>query len=225
MNNNIIAIISKVPLPGLSKTRLSPPFSLKQCAALSFSFLKDILNTVSSINDVDVIVFFSPKIKKEFFQRLLKGVKIESEQGKTLGEKLVFIFNALSVNGYENIVIVPADCPDMPQEYFERAFKVILQGQHSVVIGPSSDGAFNLIGIKSCNSETINAYLRDIDWNPDFSLKKLIQQLEKAHISVYQLPISHDIDTFSDITAYLRRSGGKKTYTRLLIDLFISEKP
>lgn len=224
MKNNVIAILSKVPIPGLSKTRLSPPFTLKQCAFLSFGFLKDTLNTAEKIKDADIFVFYAPITKKDFFKQLLKKVKLKNEEGKSLGDKLVFIFNSLFMKGYENIIVIPADCPDMPRKYLEFAFRTFSKDNNSIIIGPSSDEAFCLIGANVCNKDAINKHLVDIDWSADFSLKKLTNKFKKSNIPIYLLPEWHDIDTFSGIINFLKRSGKKKMYTNFLINRFLFNK-
>lgn len=224
MKNDVIAILSKVPIPGLSKTRLSPPFTLKQCAFLSLVFLKDTLNTAAKIKDTDIFVFYAPKIKKRFFKQLLKKAKLKNEEGKSLGDKLVFIFNSLFMKGYENIIVIPADCPDIPKNYLDLAFSTISKDSNTIIIGPSSDGAFYLIGANACNKDTINKHMIDIDWSAGFSLKKLTNKFKKSNIPIYLLPEWHDIDTFPDIINFLKRSGKKKMYTNFLINRFLFNK-
>ena len=86
MKGNAIAILCKAPFPGSSKTRLSPPFTLKQCAWLSQAFLKDMLDTAVKLKNTDIFACCPPGTKKGSFKYLLKKVKIENEEGRSLGE-------------------------------------------------------------------------------------------------------------------------------------------
>ena len=89
--------------------------------------------------------------------------------------------------------MVPADCPDMPKEYLERALRIISKKNDTIVVGPSSDGAFNLIGANVNNMAPVNKGLTGIDWSPEFSLKKMMGQFKKLDIPVHVLPQWHDI--------------------------------
>ena len=51
-----VTIVCKTPAPGKSKTRLSPPLRPEECAAISSCFIRDLSQTIHSLQtDGDVV--------------------------------------------------------------------------------------------------------------------------------------------------------------------------
>ena len=49
MTTVAVAMVCKTPTAGQSKTRLSPPLTAEQCAALSGCFIRDVAATIGSL--------------------------------------------------------------------------------------------------------------------------------------------------------------------------------
>lgn len=54
-----IIVMAKVPLPGVAKTRLSPPLSASDAASVAMCFLKDVIASALTVTS-HVIVAFTP---------------------------------------------------------------------------------------------------------------------------------------------------------------------
>lgn len=68
----------------------------------------------------------------------------QTQQGSTFGERLTSAFVAASDRGYEQIVVVPTDVPQLTAADIRRAFTLL--ATHSLVLGPCRDGGVYLIG-------------------------------------------------------------------------------
>ena len=58
--NKALILFTRVPIPGMTKTRLMPFLSGKECAELHTCFLKDIYEKAKQV-EADLFVFFTPK--------------------------------------------------------------------------------------------------------------------------------------------------------------------
>src|SRR2546423_14160592 len=53
------AIFCKTPIPGLCKTRLSPPLRAEECAALSACFIRDLAGTLGTLTRDDTVTGYA----------------------------------------------------------------------------------------------------------------------------------------------------------------------
>src|SRR5437868_3592219 len=71
-----IGIFCKTPIPGLSKTRLSPPLRPEDCAALSACFIRDLAATIGELTGKGEVVgyaVYTPAGSEPALRALLPG--------------------------------------------------------------------------------------------------------------------------------------------------------
>ena len=59
-NTNALLVIAKRPTPGQTKTRLTPPLTAEQAAALYECFLVDTLDLVRRVPETDPLIAYLP---------------------------------------------------------------------------------------------------------------------------------------------------------------------
>ena len=110
----------------------------------------------------------------------------------TLGERM---FNAFEAGAQ---VLIGSDIPSMTSSYISTAFQQLQD--HDVVIGPTEDGGYCLIGMnKPCRSLFV-----DIEWGEPTVLQETLTRGQEVNLSVALLPMLWDVD---DIDAYKRWCG------------------
>ena len=67
--NKALILFTRVPIPGMTKTRLMPFLTGEECAMLHSCFVKDIYEKAKQV-DADIYVFFTPKERKELLTSL-----------------------------------------------------------------------------------------------------------------------------------------------------------
>ncbi len=97
------------------------------------------------------------------------------------------------------VVLIGSDCPLLGSSQIEDAFDCL--DRQPVVIGPSTDGGYYLIGMRDKVAEIFD----DIEWSTDSVLSQTIQRLTKAQIGFELLPELTDIDEWSDLKQFLIR--------------------
>ena len=153
---NTLCVVAKRPLPGQTKTRLCPPLSHAQAAELYECFLRDTLDVMRQVHDVQCVISFLPEDAEDYFRRLAPDIESTCQRGNSLGERLDHLLTEALVSGSQRAVVMDSDSPTLPAEYISQAFDNLADAD--VVIGPTRDGGYYLIGLK----QTQPHLLRDV---------------------------------------------------------------
>jgi glycosyltransferase A (GT-A) superfamily protein (DUF2064 family) len=97
--------------------------------------------------------------------------------------------------GHRNVVLVGSDLPALPLSYLETAFGLLVTSTHQVVLGPSRDGGYYLVGMNQPTPEIF----QDMTWSHDQVLAQTTDKLGKLGIQPALLPKWFDIDSFEDL--------------------------
>jgi rSAM/selenodomain-associated transferase 1 len=188
-STNALLIMAKRPTPGRTKTRLVPPLTLDQAAALYENFLRDTLNLARQVTDVQPVVAFTPAGARAYFASLAPDFDTIQQKGVDLGARLD---NALTHHldlGYQRVVMINSDGPTIPLAYLADAFER-LRGEADVVLGPADDGGYYLIGLK----QPAPRLLREVRMStPHVTTDTLALALEER-LRVALLPNWYDVD-------------------------------
>lgn len=187
----------KAPRPGEVKSRLTPTLTPGQACLLYRAFLTDISSNLSGLKDVDLIVLYAPVSGRAEVEEFFPSVcSLIPQKGNDLGEKLSNAFEGLFKLGYDNVVLIGSDSPDLPRSFIDAAFAGLESEKNSVVIGPAVDGGYYLIGI----SEKPCPILFDhIAWSTERVLKQTVERAVLGAMTVTLLDQWHDIDLPEDL--------------------------
>ena len=70
----------------------------------------------------------------------------QNQRGNTFGEKLANAFNEVFISGYDHVITIGADCPELKARDLLKAKDSLMD--HDAVLGPSRDGGLYLIALK-----------------------------------------------------------------------------
>lgn len=116
------------------------------------------------------------------------------QKGANLGERMLNAFQEAFDEQFEKVVIIGSDCPDISPEIVEGAFAEL--DKEDVVIGPSEDGGYYLLGLRKLVPEVF----RDISWSTESVYPETVQVLKNKDMSFGKLPTLNDIDTEEDLS-------------------------
>lgn len=187
-------IMAKAPIPGEVKTRLTPVLSPEGAAELSRCFFLDTLELAQSMPDCEVVLAYSPDDLLEVFP--MGGLKVDEciSQGEgDLGQRMRHVFDTLFDLGYTKVILVGTDLPTVPLRYLQEAFSYL--DYHPVVLGPSLDGGYYLIGLQSMIPEIFEG----IDWGTNQVFSQTIEQMECVKVEWARLLPWYDVDTLEDL--------------------------
>jgi hypothetical protein len=95
--------------------------------------------------------------------------------------------------GAPKVVLIGSDCAELTKDIIENAFQAL---EHSdVVIGPSFDGGYYLLGMSSFEPDLFE----NIAWSTPSVFEQTIAKAGQLHLSIAMLPRLNDIDTQEDL--------------------------
>jgi uncharacterized protein len=197
-----IAIMAKAPSAGRIKTRLSPLLSPQEAMDLGRCFLGDMTANLARVAQgarVDPFVAFAPADSEAAFHAIVApGTRFVLADGSRaappgvvgLGLCLLQAAASLLDAGYGAVALLSADCPTLPTSLLLKAARLLLVRRDRVVIGPSFDGGYYLIGIRRAHAELFQA----IDWSTEQVAEQTRQRAFGLGLGVLDLDAWYDVD-------------------------------
>ena len=126
------------------------------------------------------------------------GMPLVKQQGNTLGQRMLSAFRHTRQQGGQRILLIGSDCPDVNGLLLNKAFALL--NNHDLVLGPTYDGGYYLIGINTnLTRGQLSDLLTDIPWGTGEVLQKTLAKAKDSHCTVGLLPSLHDIDLPEDL--------------------------
>ena len=197
MSQKALVVMAKRPFPGQTKTRLVPPFSLEQAAALYESFLKDTLELARAAADITPFVAYAPSNREtaSYFRHLAPDFELIPQTGPTLGERLDGVLTDLLDKGFDQVAAVNSDSPTLPPAYLDEAFNRLEDPDTDVAIGPCDDGGYYLIGWKRPHPRLV----LEVQMSTDHVLADTLAIADEDRLIVSSLPPWYDVDDLADL--------------------------
>jgi len=191
-----VAIMAKVPIPGEVKTRLCPPLSYAEAANLYRCFLLDKIRQVEALEDVQGAIAFTPEDSKSYFDEVaLPAFLLVPQIGGDLGTRLINTLGHLRALGYGTVMAVDSDSPTLPLEHLRLAFDLLNKPEIDIVVGPTEDGGYYLIGLHDVHPELFH----DMPWSTPHVFQETVWRAEAKGLKVARLPPWYDVDTPEDL--------------------------
>lgn len=112
-----------------------------------------------------------------------------------LGERMKAAFNDLCPQ-FESVMLIGTDIPNLSMDILKDATLALVENE--LVIGPSLDGGYYLIGMKNTNEFLFD----NMVWSVDTVLEESIRRADSRKISYQLLKPLPDIDTYEDWKKY-----------------------
>ena len=209
-----LAVMTKAPQAGRVKTRLTPPLSPEEAAALNTCFLRDTAAAISragSGQEVQGVAVYTPVGSEAAYAGILPdNFVLVPQRGDAFGERLSAATEDLLQLGVDSLCLIDSDSPTVPENAFAEAVDVLKRDEDSVVLGPADDGGYYLIGLKKLHRRLFEA----IDWSTDRVLEQTIEGAREIGLPVHFLPTWFDVDdraTLSRLCQEFFGSNGNST--------------
>lgn len=185
--------MAKAPLAGMVKTRLTPPLSPEEAATLSACFLRDMTLNVSSLGGdaTERVILYTPADAEALLRDLLPDAfQLFAQRGETLGERLLNAAAELLSSGFDSVCLINSDSPTLPREILRSAASLLAEDGDRVVLGPSQDGGYYLIGLKHPH----RSLFERIVWSTPDVLAHTIERAAAMNLPIKLLPMWYDVD-------------------------------
>jgi rSAM/selenodomain-associated transferase 1 len=201
-----LTVMAKAPRSGKVKTRLAPPLTLDQSAAINICFLQDTTENIAAVAaspKAAGIISYTPIGDEALFDNLLPtDFALIPQRGEGFGERLFATAEDLLACGYGSVCLIDSDSPTVPAAAFEQAVAELAKPGDRIILGPSHDGGYYLIGLKRAHSELF----ANITWSTSTVFAETIAAAEAANLETVILPLWYDVDdaaTLDILTAEL----------------------
>ena len=186
-----LGLMAKAPLEGEVKTRLVPPLTAREAAALNICFLRDMAANIDSITAASGLVVYTPAGAESAFAGVLpERFSFLAQRGATLGERLCNATDDLLRQGYGAVCLINSDSPTLPRSILIRALESLETDGDRVVLGAAEDGGYYLIGLKHAHRNLFN----EIAWSTSDVLARTRQRAAEIDLPVELLPPWYDVD-------------------------------
>ena len=227
-----LAVMAKAPRPGKVKTRLSPPLTLEQTAALNICFLKDTTESIRGVAHAAGLICYTPIGDETAFDGLLpEEFALIPQRGDGFGERLHAAATDILACGFGSVCLIDSDSPTVPSQAFEMAVQELAKPGDRIVLGPSQDGGYYLIGLKQPHAEPFER----ITWSTGSVADETRQRCREAGIEVTDLPLWYDVDDAATLTilhaelllgsrpGFVQMSGSRAPETRRFLEMLATQ--
>jgi len=212
-----VIVMSKVPLPGRTKSRLQEKAGAREAALFHRACLYDlqvVLRTWGIPARVYIVGGSSEEFCSSYPHALPEGYSclkrldwsdfpLFLQKGGDLGERMLCAVLE-SLAEFQQVIVVGSDIPGIDQNLLDQASTELRN--HDLVLGPAMDGGYYLIGLK-------NVYpflFRNIEWGSGQVLEQTLRAARRHQLQIALLPDLQDIDRWQDLEAWAAQAEGNR---------------
>jgi rSAM/selenodomain-associated transferase 1 len=186
--------MTKAPEPGKVKTRLTPPLTAEESAGLNKCFLRDIALSIEAAAQESpargVGVYTPVGAESAYAEILPADFLLLAQRGTDFGERLLFAAEDLFKVGFGSVCLINSDSPTVAASSFIEAARILAESADRVVLGPSDDGGYYLIGLKARHRRLFE----EIEWSTERVLEQTTERARELGLEVHCLPNGFDVD-------------------------------
>lgn len=183
-----LLVIAKEPVPGRVKTRLTPPYTPQEAAALAEASLTDTLHTVlrTPARRRVLVLDGSPG------SWLPPGFEVVPQVPGGLDERIA---SAFAHGDHGPALLIGMDTPQLTAELLSG----VGHDGHDSWFGPSADGGFWALGL--ADPSRAASLVRGVPMSTDHTGAAQRLRLTEAGLTIGDLPPLRDVDTAADAAA------------------------
>lgn len=202
-----LGLMAKPPRPGLAKTRLADGIGPQAAAGLARAFLLDtarVMEAAAAAGSLACSVLFRPDDAADELGALLARdwPLAPCDQGD-LGATMWWALDGLLARHPAGAMVMGADLPLVPPGVLVEAAAILRRGgPRDVVVMPTVDGGYGLIGVTSPAAAPLFAPQA---WSTPAVLDETLRRAAANGLTVHRLPEQRDIDDADDLV-WLQRA-------------------
>jgi len=185
--------MAKAPKPGMVKTRLTESLPSSAVTALYRCLLEDTVALATSLTSVEVAVMCPEPDQDELALLLGNTVQVVAQKGEGLAAGLTSVFRHFTAAGQRHVIAFNSDSPHLAPSVLDSAFDIL--GTHDVVVGPTHDGGYYLVGAKAAHP----ALFESDRMGTRSALDRLLKRTKVLELSTGFTEPFYDIDVANDL--------------------------
>jgi uncharacterized protein len=207
-----LLVITKTPVAGHSKTRLSPPCTPEQAVAIASAALDDTLDAVRATDVTRRVVVLDGDPRGLD----LDGCAVVPQVSGSLGTRLAAAFAGAMAGPGEDLptLLIGSDTPQVTPDLLHACLaRLIAAGPATATLGVAPDGGWWALGLHTPHPASV---LADVAMSRDDTARCTRRALEATGLRVLDLPVLADIDFFPDAVV-VAAGCGPRTRTRHVV--------
>lgn len=206
-------VVAKAPVAGRVKTRLSPPCTPEQAAAVAAAGLADTLDAVAALTVDRAIAVRRTLLLDGAVQPWMPATfDVVAQRGDGLAARLR--------NGFADLgpgVVVGMETPHVAP-MLGHALELVADGDD--VLGLAEDGGYWMIGLSARTVDRVDDVFSGVPMSTSRTGAVQLRRLRRAGGHVHLLPSARDLDDWDDLVAVAAsgRAGRLPTVARTLVD-------
>lgn len=194
---NAAIVFQKNAVKGKVKTRIAKDLGEERALEIYEFLLKNTYKNLGDVDHMDILLFFSDYQEEVTLKPKSGQLSTHIQIGNDLGQKMFLAFKEAFKLGYEKVLIIGTDCPEIRTVHLQTAMEKL--DTNEVVFGPAKDGGYYLLGLK----KLYTFIFEGIPWSTDKVLELSLLRLKEKDMSFECLETLSDIDTAKDWEAFL----------------------
>ena len=190
---NCFGMFAKFWQPGQVKTRLADRIGAAAAARVYRFFVLTLLSRFETVADRRLLCFAPPERGREFTELAEPHWTAVPQSAGDLGVRMSAFFQQTLVSGADRVVLIGSDSPTLPTSYVAQAFDLL--AEHDVVLGPTPDGGYYLIGARG----TTPPVFENVAWSTPDVFQQTTERLRAAGLTYQELPSWYDVDELQDL--------------------------
>ena len=189
-----LGIMTKAPQAGKVKKRLTPPLTTEEAAELNVCFLRDLSDSISEAckeSSACGVGVYTPVGAEAVYETILPSAFfLIPQKGENFSERLILAATDLFRVGFESVCLINSDSPTVPTSCFAEAAQALAKTGDRLVLGPSDDGGYYLIGLKQAHRRLFE----EIAWSTEHVLAQTRERAAELSLPIHELPGGFDVD-------------------------------
>lgn len=195
-----LVVMAKAPVSGAVKSRLVPPLTEDEAAALSRCFIQDVCTSIEAATAmaqaaamvrVEGLIAYTPTGAAAAFDGLVPpSFKFIEQRGEGLGVRLINALSDLLNAGFDSVALMNSDSPTIPGPILAGAVTSLARAGDRLAIIGADDGGYCLIGLKRPHADVF----RDISWSTAAVFAQTVERANEAGLEIVRMRSWYDVD-------------------------------
>lgn len=198
MSKIALVVIAKAPVPGRAKTRLCPPCSFEQAAALAEAALLDTLEVVARTPAHRRVLVFDGDADRWH----VPGFELIVQRGEGLGERLAAAFEDV----HEPALLIGMDTPQLTTKLLLDGIEALARPGVDAVLGPALDGGYWSIGLK----RPLRDVFEGVPMSAALTCAAQRKRIRELGLRLHEHAPLRDVDTIDDARAVAKQAPGSR---------------
>jgi rSAM/selenodomain-associated transferase 1 len=184
-----LLVIAKQPIAGRAKTRLTPPCTPQQAAALADAALRDTLEAVARTPAARRVLVFEGDARPW----RPPGFEVIAQRGAVFGERLQAAFDDVA----QPALLIGMDTPQVTSDQLGEALDALNDLGTDSVLGPTPDGGYWCVGFR----EPVAGAFTGVAMSTADTYVDQCRRFDELGVRVSTRPPLRDVDTIHDAEA------------------------